>query len=367
MILRLLLALLVVLGQTAGTAALEPSAAPPPLLRNYFELTITIDRQKLRLEAMEVRPRGPGPFPLVVLAHGKQSGEEGRRGQAPSNMGAEAVAFARRGFVAIVAMRPGYGSSQGRYAEDDGNCAATRYLEATRAGGRELVAIVSASVTRPGIDRSRILVAGTSVGGVATLALAQMPPPGVLGAINFSGGRGHDPDTKTVCQQDKLVETIRGFAKGTRLPSLWMYAENDRVFPPDLARAMHRAYAEAGGPARLVIVPPIPGDGHLLSRLGTAWNQPVDEFLKQVGLPTLPPQPPSDAPSTLAPKARDEFAAFSTSLAPFRAFATSPSGTYAWMGSTRSASDARRAALAKCQQVASACDVLAEISEIEDR
>ncbi len=363
MLLRLMLAIL-----AAVVASAQAGAEPPPLLRTYFDLPVTIDRQPLRLEAMEVRPRGPGPFPLAVIAHGKASGEEGRRSQSVMAMTAQAASLARRGFVAVAAMRRGYGASQGRYSESDGSCEATRYPQASRTGAKDLAAIVAAAAARPGVDRNRIIVAGESVGGITALALAAMPPPGVLGVINFAGGRGHDPKTGTVCEKQKLIEAIRAFGAAGRLPTLWVYAENDGSFEPALARSMHQAYTAAGGRGELAMLGPVARNGHAVFAQGeAAWGKRVDDFLRKLGLPTQQAGRPPAEPPNLGPNGKAAFQQYAASSYPFKAFATAATGSFAWAASMRSMDEARRQALATCQRSAPVCELTSQQADIEDR
>ena len=63
---------------------------------------------------------------------------------------------------------------------------------------------------------------------------------------------------------------MRKFGQQSRLPTLWVYAENDKYFGPALAKRMHSAFVSAGGAAELVIAPPFGKDGHsLLLKIAT--------------------------------------------------------------------------------------------------
>ncbi|HMB75630.1 MAG TPA: hypothetical protein VKN76_04485, partial [Kiloniellaceae bacterium] len=51
------------------------------------------------------------------------------------------------------------------------------------------------------------------------------------------------------CSPERLVAAAAGFGRTARVPTLWLYAENDSYFPPDLSRRMATAYTAAGGKA----------------------------------------------------------------------------------------------------------------------
>ncbi len=352
----------------AAGAALAQEA---PLLRSRFMLPVEIGGKIYQLEAMEIRPRGAGPFPLAVLAHGKPSGDAARKAMTPGMMTVQAAEFARRGYAALTALRRGYGKSQGPYAESDGDCNATRYPQATRTGAEETAAIAASGIKRPGIDATRVLAAGESVGGIVALALAQSPPPGLKGAINFAGGRGGNPAQRgTVCESGKLVAAVGELGKGALAPSLWIYAENDTLFGPALARAMFKSFTDSGGKAALTILPRVGRDGHSVFAQGTqAWADPVDGFLKRLGLPAgikiAPPR--QDPPLAIGPNGHRSFAQYQSTVMPFKAFAVSGGGGFAWAASTISLDEARREAIKQCQRNAPACRVTTQASEIEDR
>jgi hypothetical protein len=67
----------------------------------------------VELEAIVVRPDDGEAHPLAVLNHGSPRDSDDRPTMSPYRLWPQAVAFARRGWVAVVVMRRGYGSSQG--------------------------------------------------------------------------------------------------------------------------------------------------------------------------------------------------------------------------------------------------------------
>src|SRR5258708_12261440 len=69
------------------------------------------------LEAIALRPDDGLPHPLAVLNHGSPRDQSDRPTMSPYRMWAQAVAFARRGGVAVAFIRRGYGRSGGGWAE----------------------------------------------------------------------------------------------------------------------------------------------------------------------------------------------------------------------------------------------------------
>jgi dienelactone hydrolase len=342
-------------------------SAPAPVARSFFRLPAVFDGRVLMLEAMELRPRLPGPFPLALIAHGTPGTEDKRRQYKVEVFTPQALEFARRGFVAVAFLRRGYGASDGRYSESNGACGRMNYASAGVESARDLAAAIQALAGRPHIDRRRVLVVGQSAGGFAALALAKNPPQGVLGAVNFAGGRGHFPERNAVCEPEKLVAAAGEFGRGARLPTLWIYAENDRSFGPALAREMLQAYLAGGGRAEMVMAPPFGDDGHYLFALGLAqWRPAVDEFLRRLALPTLLPEPRAAPPPEIRGRAEEAFRKYADSLLPNKAFAASPRGAYAWKAGAPSVEAARADALNLCQQRGAACAIVHEVADFQD-
>jgi hypothetical protein len=84
-----------------------------------------------------------------------------------------------------------------------------------------------------------------------------------------------------------LVSTIRAYGAATRVPSLWVYAENDGLFGPELVERMRTEFLESGGDARLVRLPSEGKDGHrIFSSARRKWLPEMDGFLRSLKLPT---------------------------------------------------------------------------------
>jgi dienelactone hydrolase len=317
------------------------------------------------LEALLVKPAGDGPFPLALINHGSPRNAAERPLMTPAQMNAQLVEFARRGFVAVAVMRRGYGASPGGWAEGIGACAHPGYASAGAAGAADLRSAVAYLSTRPDVDAKRVLAVGISAGGFATVALTADPPKGLVAAISFAGGRGSEaPDT--VCSENELVAAFAGFGARSRVPMLWVYAENDHFFGPALAQRFKDAFASAGGQVSFVKAPAFGEDGHLLfSSPGEAvWEPIVDDFLRAQGLVPImgilppPPLPEIAAPRGLGASGKEAFRSYLASP-PHKAFATGSGGAFGWRSARRSDEEAIAGALAACGgKVRADCNVV---------
>jgi dienelactone hydrolase len=207
-----------------------PSRAAGPYTEE--ELRVPVPTAGLRgLEALLVRPSEPGRYPLALLNHGAPRFTADRPNMTPWSMLPQAIEFARRGWAAVMVMRQGYGDSGGIPADDYGSCGRADYIAAGNGASAELKESIALLRRRPDIDIARMIAVGRSAGGFATVALTADPPPGLVAAINFAGGRGslHEDE---VCQGDRLIEAFGHFGERSRIPMLWVYAENDHFFGP---------------------------------------------------------------------------------------------------------------------------------------
>ena len=70
------------------------------------------------------------------------------------------------------------------------------------------------------------------------------------------------------------------------MPSIWLYAENDTYFRPELARRFHAAHAKGGARSALHILRPYGTDGHGFVRRADSeadWHPLVRDFLATLG------------------------------------------------------------------------------------
>jgi dienelactone hydrolase len=315
----------------------------------------------LHLDAIITRPANPGRYPIVVITHGTNTPQENKV-TFPTVFSWMAIDFARRGWAAVSVTRRGHGRSEGQWSDGYGSCENPSYQAAGLSGAQDIVQTVEAMRAKPFVDSTRVLLMGHSAGGLASIAAASLAPKGLVGAINFAGGRGsRQPVSDAVCASDRLIGAFSSYGKTTRAPTLWIYSENDHYFSPVLAHEMLSAFTKAGGRGDLVIAPPYGNEGHGLA-LGPPglWQSPVDNFLRQNALPTWS-QPIRPPPPVLPPPKGARASDFQMYLASEKfekAFAISLDGRRSgWVFGQRSPEEAAAGALKNCGSTGAACKV----------
>jgi dienelactone hydrolase len=279
------------------------AAQTAPLIEQRLRLPLRLASRNgvardVELDTLMVRPPGAGPFPLAVITHGTAREPALRRGLRPDWFAVAARSFARRGWATAIVVRHGFGESSGSFDEGYGTCAKPDFAYSAAVAAGDLAGAVGRLVRLPFVDHTRILGIGQSTGGLAWLAAAALRVPRLAAVIDFAGGNGSDAPGVT-CGERRLPATVAGFGAKSRVPSLWVYAENDRYFGPDLAQRMLAAYRGAGGQAELHVLPAYGEDGHDLFLDAAAvpvWSPIVDAFLRAHGLPTEMPDPAMAAP-----------------------------------------------------------------------
>ena len=333
---------LALLALVAGVAS-----AAETLAATLREQVIYIDkpgRGGVKLETTLFLPPGDGPFPLVIINHGKSPGNAHL--QPRQRYLLQAREFVSRGYAEATPMRQGFADSGGDFVETGCNIESNGKAQAY-----DVLVTLSALSKRPDIDISHTVVIGQSHGGLTTMAVGALHVKEVVGLVNFAGGLRVDgcPGWRV-----ELERAMRDYGAETRVPSLWFYGDNDEYFSVDTWQQMFRGYTDAGGPARLVAFGKFRENSHAMFGSGAGlkiWVPEVRDFFRQLGLPfdvkyrivLAEHETPVPAASGFAgiddvariPAIGDKGrAAWSTYLdePPPKAFAISPHGSWAWRG-----------------------------------
>lgn len=332
------IALACMLGASSFAQSPDPRPATPfPEGSHYIEreFRMPVPGSGLGIDVLEVYINSPGKHPLALLTHGTSDKPEERLQLTPWAQLSQALWFARRGYVALVIIRRGYGLSGGQQDGTHGGCRTSggSFEESGEASADDLRAAVDyAAKQLPEADTATVVSAGVSTGGFAQVALAAKPPAGLKAAIDFAGGRGGD-GKGDLCNESALIDAYKSFGKKARVPMLWLYSENDKWFPPPFARKFQAAFESKGGVDEFILVPADGDDGHHYYAHVAAWSPLADTFLHAHQLPTvdppypLPPAPKVDPPTALHDRGLEAFKNFLI-LGPRKAFAVNPNGVY---------------------------------------
>jgi dienelactone hydrolase len=339
------------------------------LVSEAMTLKVTIGAADFALDAYVTRPDRPGRLPLVIMVSGTP-GSEGPEfardlaNRSPVVFNRAAIAFAQRGYAVVSVLRRGFGRSQGSYQESLGlEC---DFLSAARNSAQDVAAALVTLRSEPWVDPDHVLLLGLSTGGLAVIAAAAANPPGVVGVLDFAGGRHGRTKTGAVCHPEKMVQTMSTLGLTAKIPALWIYADNDKTFSPVLARQMFDAYVAGGAPAELNVLPGIGSDGHdlVVESSADSWLPTVGAFLETLRLPmglvvTLPAIPGLAVPVDMSSECQARFVRYASYRSNNKAFASDSRRCGAAVG--RTLIEAREEAMAICigDQVNSSCAITA--------
>jgi dienelactone hydrolase len=277
----------------AAWAQAVPAAEPfaKDLHEDLIPLAVTVKdlygRQETRtITLTSYRPDGPGPYPLVIMNHGRAT-QDKRALQGRQRYEPLARYLVSKGFAVIVPTRVGYGDSVGPFdPETTGDCRALQPQAAAQAASDQVLATLAHARTLAWIDTSRWVVMGQSMGGFTVMAVASRRPPGLVAAVNFAGGAAGNPDSRSgnPCGPQVLAGLWKAQAAESRVPMLWLYWLNDRYWGEEIPRTWAAAWREGGAPLEFHQLPAAGSDGHngLIADMDH-WVPLVEDFLSRAG------------------------------------------------------------------------------------
>jgi dienelactone hydrolase len=259
-------------------------AAPDEFVIERTFFRTTIENRSVRLEGLVVKRSDLSEkLPIALITHGKSSHLSDMLESKSLDYAGPARDLARRGWLAVVVMRRGFGQSDGPMAASV-SCATTSFADRFAADADDLQGALAAVSKRPDADPTRAIAIGVSAGGSAVVALAARNIPNLRGVISISGGL-RMPDCP---KEDVLVNAYKDFGAASRVPNLWVYARNDSFFGPDLVGRLQSVYLDGGGDVKLVMYEKFGADGHSLFTAAAGklqWLMEMDAFLRFHGLP----------------------------------------------------------------------------------
>ena len=240
------------------------------------DITLTIIRDNARKKS-----------PFLILNHGRAPTAEGRAKYGRAVFRNQARYFVQQGYAIFLPTRIGYGVTGGPDVESSGACNAKDYASSLVPAVAQVAAAVTYAQRQDYVDAARGAVLGSSVGGFTTIAASAASLHGVKAAVNFAGGAGGDPVKRTgaPCQPDRIGATFAAYGARSRIPTLWLYAPNDRYWGASYPKQWFAQFTAKGGKGTFVTLPPSGDDGHqAFTKDMDSWKPSVAAFLKNAGL-----------------------------------------------------------------------------------
>ena len=274
-----------------GTLLLLPARNESPYVRD--DIRIPVADADYSLAVTILRPRGDGPFGAIILNHGVGANARERFLESPTLFIQAASAFLSRGYAVLMPLRRGFGETGGAFAEDAGDCRSPNYGRGERAAARDVLATYEFARKLPYVDPERMILAGQSAGGVASLYAAAQQPEGLVAVLAFAAGRGGNPRLHpgVPCAAEALAALFQDLGSSVRVPVLMYYAENDRYFGPAASRYWFQRLQAGGVEAEYVLQPPFGENGHFLfgdTKGVELWVPSVERFLERHRIPFAP-------------------------------------------------------------------------------
>lgn len=240
----------------------------------YVQVPMKATVFTIHLTTLVYTPPGHGPWPVVILNHGKASGPAHMQKDRAEAL--QAKPFNRMGYAVIVPTRAGFGDSGGTFQE---SCDTTNL---GNVDANSIAAVIDWIKTQPQFEANTIVVQGQSTGGLSTVALAARNLPGVRAILDFAGGFKRCSDYIQADQQ-----AFKTYGEAAREPTLMFYGTNDEYWG-DQGPTFYTAYHQGNPNSALYNEGIFQDNSHLFfyKREGvTLWVPPVRQFLKQNGLP----------------------------------------------------------------------------------
>ena len=95
--------------------------------------------------------------------------------------------------------------------------------------------------------------------------------------------RAPNQATEDICVVERLFDASAELGRRAQVPSIWLYSENDRTFPPAVSRQMYARYTAGGVKAEFHMLPAYGQDGHgFIRRVDSEgeWQPKVQRFLR---------------------------------------------------------------------------------------
>ncbi len=251
---------------------------PVSTARSYQEVRIPFsgaDNQSL--QAFVYFPSDKQKHDVVIINHGSAGGD--LKTSYPAEL--QAVYFLEKGYIVIVPMRKGRGTSDGLSLEsEEKNCDVNSWKTGIESAFDDVSASIEYAINLPAFDH-RIILTGISRGGYLSVAYAAYGKykERVAGVINFAGS--WVAQSEDHCPQDFNLVSFSALGDEPNPPNLWLYANNDTFNDEASINEYYANFQHSVPDRKMFLYTNVPGNGHFVADHKDIWEKDVSNFLKQ--------------------------------------------------------------------------------------
>lgn len=239
--------------------------------------------REIKLEATLYKPQADGQFPVVIFNHGS-TGPGVIPADRTENPRGYATYLLKKGIALLIPMRRGRGKSEGSYTEPY-DCSLYQSELGIRYAIESLDAVYEYLKKQQWADMRKIILSGSSRGGMLSVVYAAERPGSAIGVLNFVGGWMSD-QCNSQAKMDINAVLFKEAGTKSKIPNLFLYAANDSFYTVSSIEKYPAAFREAGGSVEYKLFTLAKGaDGHRLFHAHWKdWIPDVDAFLIRLGV-----------------------------------------------------------------------------------
>jgi len=229
------------------------------------------------LQAFVYYPAGNARHDVVILSQGSSGGNP----KVSEPMELQAQYFVEKGFIVVVPMRKGRGTSDGVSMESEvKNCDVNSWQPGIESAFDDISAAIKYALSLPNFDR-RIVLAGISRGGYLSVVYGAqgLYRDKVAAVVSFVGS--WVAQTEDQCPQDFNLVSFTEIGGLKNPPNLWLYADNDAFNDAASIKQYYAGFYHSSPDRKMVMYSNVPGNGHFLADHQVFWEKDVSAFLEQ--------------------------------------------------------------------------------------
>ena len=236
---------------------------------------------KHRIKLTIIRDDAKVSSPFLILNHGRAITRQKNAARSVASFKSNARYFVSKGFTVFMPLRVGYGETGGPDVEFSGKCDERNYAPAYRRRPCRQSKSSNMRKACPTLIRPTALWLASPL-EARRLSQSQPRALRVSGLLQFAGGGGGRPQTDPdqPCSVERMTALFASYGATTKIPTLWLYSENDKYWGAVIPRTWFDAFVRRGGNGRFVNLPPYKDDGHpIFTGNPGAWKPAFEDFL----------------------------------------------------------------------------------------